>query len=57
MDIFFIVELKIKVVTFYHHTLKYHNTQDEKNQARKNLSNFFKISNFKFQIHKVHFDI
>ncbi len=31
------LELETKPIIFYHHTMKYHNTQDEKNQVRKSL--------------------
>jgi hypothetical protein len=30
MDFFLLVELETKLIIFYHHTMKYHNTQDEK---------------------------
>jgi len=30
MDFFLLVELETKPIIFYHHTMKYHNTQDEK---------------------------
>jgi hypothetical protein len=36
MDFFLLVELKTKPTTFYHHhTLKYHNTYDEKIKQEK----------------------
>jgi len=30
MDFFLLVELETKPIKFYHHTMKFHNTQDEK---------------------------
>jgi hypothetical protein len=39
---FLLVELEIKPTTFYHHTLKYHNTR-WKNQVKKSLSKFLRF--------------
>jgi hypothetical protein len=47
MDFFLLVELEIKLITFYHHTLKYHNTSDEKIKQEKI---FKKIRDLKFKI-------
>ncbi len=40
MDFLLLVELEDILITFYHHTFKYHNIQDEKNNVRKDLSLF-----------------
>ncbi len=40
MDFFLLVELEIKPTTFYHHTLKYHNTYNEKIKQEKISQNF-----------------
>jgi hypothetical protein len=37
MDFFLLMELETKPTTFYHHTLKYHNTSNEKIKQEKSL--------------------